>query len=112
MFSNYSKESILGKKSKCGCSTKSTSIHIPNSESKMDITLVPVNNPTGSQNYIPLINQKVKKSVSFHPNEIIESDFVSESPLEFKGDIFKTFYIGSITVIGLYIVYRIIEKSK
>ena len=107
MFSNYSKESILGKKSKCDCSP--TPVHIP--ESKMDITLVTVNNPTGSQHYIPLLDDKMKKSVSFHPNQMYDSDS-QEDIFSLKGDVFKTFYIGSITIIGLYIVYRLIEKNK
>jgi hypothetical protein len=107
MFSNYKNENILGK-SKCGCSNTSP-INVPSSSMKLEF--VPVYNPSGSQHYIPLLDKK-KKSVSFIPNEIIDTDSDDDYELEMKDDLLKTFYIGSITVVGLYIIYRLIEKRK
>ena len=64
-------------------------------------------------------NKKVKTSI---PKElVIENDEYDDDSNEnnktidifdLENDYVKTFYIGSITVVGLYILYRILDKSK
>jgi hypothetical protein len=110
--------STLGK-SGCGC-TKGTP-YTPSNSAMMDVSFLPIKNTTGTVNYVALIENENKKVKTSIPKElVIENDEYDDSNennktidiFDLENDYVKTFYIGSITVVGLYILYRILDKSK
>jgi hypothetical protein len=86
----------------------------------MDVSFHPVLNTTGSINYVPLVDDdsaKKKANNFILPTTSVFDDYESDSDSDDDVDMFdlsndyvKTFYIGSITVVGLYILYRIIDR--
>jgi hypothetical protein len=115
--------SALGK-SGCGCAKGNP--YTPSNTGVMDISFHPVKNTTGTVNYVALIENENEKAKIVIPKELdIEdetddscSDYSNENNtktidvFDLENDYVKTFYIGSITVVGLYILYRILDKSK
>jgi len=111
--------SILGKPN---C-TKSNP-YIPSTIGTLDVYFHPIKNPSGTVNYVALV-EKDDENVVIPSNMVLDKDDISdeiESEYEKtteKNDIFsldndyiKTFYIGSITVVGLYILFRILDKTR
>jgi hypothetical protein len=115
--------SALGK-SGCGCA-KGTPF-TPSNSGIMDVSFLPVKNTTGTVNYVALIENENEKAKISIPKELIVEDETDDSCsddsnknntktvdiFDLENDYVKTFYIGSITVVGLYILYRILDKSK
>lgn len=115
--------SALGK-SNCGFGKGSH--YSPSITSAMDVSFHPIKNSTGSVNYVALIeNDETNKSIISPFDKNIE-DTMSETSetsetndtintndiFSLDNDYVKTFYIGSITVVGLYILFRILDKTK
>jgi len=72
---------------------------------------------TTPTNYVALIESKEKEEPSFKQlydagNIYSEGPLVTpkENPFSLGKDPIKTFYIGSVTVVGLFILYRILTK--
>jgi hypothetical protein len=111
--------SALGK---TGCSCAKGKPYIPSNNSSMDVSFHPIKNTTGTFNYVALIENENEKSKIVIPKELKAEDedcTYSDNAIMNTNDIFnldndyiKTFYIGSITVVGLYILYRILDKTK
>ena len=113
--------SALGK-SGCGCAKGN--LYTPSNSGIMDVSFLPIKNTTGTVNYVALIDNENKKAKISIPKdmEIEDDDSCSDDSNEnntkiidmfdLENDYMKTFYIGSITVVGLYILYRILDKSK
>ena len=85
----------------------------------------PIKNTTGTMNYVALVENENEKAKIVIPKDMAIEDEYDEDescnvPLNTKttdifdleNDYVKTFYIGSITVVGLYILYRILDKRK
>jgi hypothetical protein len=124
-------ESSSSVKSNCGCAK--TNPYTPSTTNAMDVSFHPIKNESGTQHYIALIendNENVKIPSNMKINDSSDSSKSSKSSnssdssdsldsSDYKKDEFnldneyiKTFYIGSITVVGLYILFRIIDKSR
>jgi hypothetical protein len=113
--------SALGKSS-CGCAKGNP--YTPLNSSSMDVSFHPIKNTTGTVNYVALVENENDKLKIVIPKELkVEEDDTDESSIDestintndlfnLENDYVKTFYIGSITVVGLYILYRILDKSK
>jgi hypothetical protein len=117
--------SALGKSS-CGC-TKGNP-YTPSNSGIMDVSFLPIKNTTGTANYVALIDNENEKSKISIPKEMsIEDEYEDYNScseysdenntklpdmFDLENDYVKTFYIGSITIVGLYILYRILDKSK
>jgi hypothetical protein len=112
--------SALGK-SNCGCAKGNP--YTPSITSTMDVSFQPIKNSTGSVNYVALIeNDETNKNITslFDKNTedtISDTSEINDSTntndiFSLDNDYVKTFYIGSITVIGLYILFRILDKTK
>lgn len=126
MFSSI-QSSDLGK-SNTGC-IKGNSYKSSDSNS-MNVSLVPIKNISGNMNFVPLIENKNETLKITIPSDIynennIDSDSDSNSDSDkdstninaigifnLDNDYIKTFYIGSITVVGLYVLFRILDKRK
>jgi hypothetical protein len=120
MYSSIESSSLV--KSSCGCAKSNP--YYPSTTNKMDVSFHPVKNESGTQHYIALIendNENVKIPLNVKINDSLESinSLDSVDSLDYKKDEFnldndyiKTFYIGSITVVGLYILFRILDKSR
>ena len=103
----------------------------PTPKPAIDITFKPVQNPAGNMNFVPIvetddesiskINTKgllvselnKKEPLTMLSPESIDEDDEDKNPDLFSlgDDPIKTFYIGSITVVGLFILYRMLTKK-
>jgi hypothetical protein len=115
--------SALGK-SGCGCAKGNP--YTPSNSGIMDVSFLPIKNATGTVNYVALIENENEKAKISIPKELVVEDDIDDSCsddsnknntktidiFDLENDYVKTFYIGSITVVGLYILYRILNKSK
>jgi len=115
--------SALGK-SGCGCAKGNP--YTPSNSGIMDVSFLPIKNATGTVNYVALIENENEKAKISIPKELVVEDEMYDSCsddsnenntktidiFDLENDYVKTFYIGSITVVGLYILYRILDKSK
>ena len=116
--------SALGKSS-CGCAKGNP--YTPSNSGIMDVSFLPIKNTSGNVNYMALIENENEKAKIVIPKEMeVEDDDSVDSCsddsnknntkmsdiFDLENDYVKTFYIGSITVVGLYILYRILDKSK
>jgi hypothetical protein len=113
--------SALGKSS-CGCAKGNP--YTPSNSSNMNVSFHPIKNTTGTMNYVALVENENEKAKIVIPKEMSiedEDDTCSGSSIsnlnttdifDIDNDYVKTFYIGSITVVGLYILYRILDKRK
>ena len=109
----------------------------PKQNPALDILFKPIKNPAGNVNYVPLVSTEEDKDkdkdeddsefVSI-PSETVEPVIQEEMTtcaapdagddnknpnniFSLGGDPIKTFYIGSITVVGLFILYRMLTKK-
>jgi hypothetical protein len=120
MYSSIESSSLV--KSNCGCAKSNP--YYPSTTNTMDVSFHPVKNESGTQHYIALIendNENVKIPLNMKINDSLDSvdSLESSDPLNYKkyefnldNDYIKTFYIGSITAVGLYILFRILDKSR
>lgn len=93
---------------------------------KMDVTFRPLTQPNGYKQYVALIETeeelviKDDESVGCQEEEYKADSIYSpttapvepKDPFSLGGDPIKTFYVGSITVLGLYLLYRLLNRSK
>ena len=114
MYSSIESSSV---KSNCGCAKSNP--YYPSTTNTMDVSFHPVKNESGTQHYIALIendNEKVKIPLNMKINDSMDSieykDDYKKDEFNLDNDYIKTFYIGSITVVGLYILFRILDKSR
>ena len=108
----------------------------PTSIPKIEVSFVPVKNERSSiPNYIAIIdddnhiglpidepevvNSGTEFSKLYKKGEIYATPTPNEDDDQPQNDIFslgkdpvKVFYVGSITIVGLYILYRILSKTK
>ena len=121
MFSTIHSSS-LGK-SNCGSAIGNP--YTPSTTSTINVSFRPMKNTTGNMNYIALIEND-NENIIIPPDmkgdneyEDSYSDTITDNINTNTNDIFymnndyvKTFYIGSITVVGLYILFRILDRTK
>jgi hypothetical protein len=103
------------------------SSYTPSKNSQMDVSFRPLTQPSGVVQYVALIESEETLRESEYTSECdcngkCDGTCKSEKALATtpkKPDIFslgkdpiKTFYIGSVTVLGLFILYRILNKTK
>ena len=86
-------------------------------DSKDDYT--PLNILNGTPSGVPLDVSRVTLPINQLKSTVIKDDRSNSNVHQCKKDEFsldndyiKTFYIGSITVVGLYILFRILDKSR
>ena len=116
--------SALGK-SGCGCAKGNP--YTPSNSSNMNVSFHPIKNTTGTMNYVALVENENEKANIVIPKDMVIEDEHDEDDtcnvpsntnsnttdiFDLENDYVKTFYIGSITVVGLYILYRILDKRK
>ena len=116
--------SALGKS---GCGYAKGNPYTPSNSSNMNVSFHPIKNTTGTVNYVALVENENEKAKIVIPKDMsIEgedddtcsgssnsnSDTNTTDIFYLENDYVKTFYIGSITVVGLYILYRILDKRK
>ena len=120
--------SVLGKPNCANSKPYSPSIM-----SNMEVSFRPVKNESGNVNFIALIEKDGEETKI--PKEMDIGEYYDKSDnkcankyltysslyndntnnydvLDLNNNYIKTFYIGSITVVGLYILYRILDKTK
>ena len=93
---------------------------------KMDVSFRPLTQPDGYKQYVALIETeeelviKDDESVGCEQEEYktdtiyapTTSPTAPKDPLSLGGDPIKTFYVGSITVLGLYLLYRLLNRTR
>lgn len=98
----------------------------PTNFPKMDVSFRPLTQPDGKKQYVAIIDTeeelviKDDKSVSCQEEEYkagaiyapTTTPAESKDPFSLGGDPIKTFYAGSITVLGLYLLYRLLNRTK
>jgi hypothetical protein len=65
-------------------------------------------------NYIVMLDENKHKEIVVEKNEEVDYQpmkFTRDKPLN-NNNMVTTFYIASVTVVGLFIVYRMIQKSR
>lgn len=88
----------------------------------MDVSFKPVKTPNGNANYIAILENDDENIMV--PDNEYDNKSESESDTSYNinhsdnldiytlgNDSIKSFYIGSITVVGLFILYRILDKT-
>jgi hypothetical protein len=97
----------------------------------MDVSIIPVKGTEGNANYITVLdhNEDIVIPQYMHIDE--EPDILSQLDLQSQNaddlteekknqksifsigdDYINNFYIGSVTVVGLFILFRILQKTK
>jgi hypothetical protein len=92
---------------------------------KMDVSFRPLTQPGGSTQYVAIIETEEKliiKDDDCQEEEEEEEEEEKEEdntdtrelkdPFSLGGDPIKTFYVGSITILGLYLLYKILNRAK
>jgi len=82
---------------------------------QMDVSFRPLTQPSGKIQYVALIeSEETLREMDNHEENAAVSETIPPKPDIFSlgKDPIKTFYIGSVTVIGLFILYRILNKNK
>jgi len=122
MFSS-TPSSTLGKSNCLKCKP-----YIPSfmdSMDSMNISFKQAKNSAGNVNFVAIVendDENIELPKDMQIDEEADKLYENEkiySPSEKEPDIFsldndyiKTFYVGSITVVGLYILFRILNKTK
>lgn len=99
----------------------------PSNVPKTDVVFRPIKQPSGNVQYVALIDSK-EEIIEEEEEETGENTEFKQlyksgniyattqpgvdkkDPFSFGDDPIKTFYIGSITAVGLFILYRILTK--
>ena len=91
---------------------------------KMDVSFRPLTQPDGYKQYVALI--ETEEELVIKDDESVgcqEEEYKADSiytpttvppkdPFSLGGDPIKTFYVGSITVLGLYLLYKILNRTR
>lgn len=106
-----------------------STLYSPSTVPKTDVTFREIKHPTGNVNYVAFIGSVEddiiedtededaytddESSELYEKKEIYNPLATSASPTIFSlgDDPIKTFYIGSVTVVGLFILYRMLIKK-
>jgi hypothetical protein len=83
------------------------------------ISFLPVKNEKGNFNYIPVTpattksdtNELAYKTANIPSFDVPPEDNNRLNRFSIGEDMIKTFYVGSVTVVGLFILYRLLQKS-
>lgn len=88
----------------------------------MDVEFIPMKNASGNAAYVAVLESKEEYVIDgnqrgftelYKDNEIYAQDDTDpDDPYSLGNDPIKIFYIGSITVVGLFILFRILSKTK
>jgi len=104
----------------------------PTLVNKMDVLFKSVQQPNGNKTYIALVDDlndedaplnnnctvadtefsKLYKQGEIYATPTPTNDDENDDIFSLGNDSIKIFYIGSITVVGLYILFRILSKTK
>jgi len=89
----------------------------PTNIPKMDVSFRPLTQPGGSTQYVAIIETEeelVIKDDDCEEEEEEDNTATRElkDPFSLGGDPIKTFYVGSITILGLYLLYKILNRAK
>ena len=98
------------------------------SKNTMDVSIVPVKNPDGNANYITLLDHEDDFEIpqymqieetpldlfsqSDEPESYSEETKNQLSAFSIGDSSINRFYIGSVTVVGLFILFRLLQKTK
>lgn len=85
---------------------------------KMDVSFRPLTQPGGSTQYVAII--ETEEELVIKDDDCLEEEEEEhgaatrepKDPFSLGGDPIKTFYVGSITVLGLYLLYKILNRAK
>jgi len=99
----------------------------PTTPPKMEVLFRPLTQPDGYKQYVALIETEEELVIKDDSISCPEDEYranpiyapamattppaVPKDPLSLGGDPINTFYIGSITVLGLYLLYRILDRK-
>jgi hypothetical protein len=84
------------------------------------ISFLPVKNANGNFNYVPVTKTDTASDdpILYKTANIPTPAFATPPPDDDKlnrfnigDDMIKTFYVGSVTIVGLFILYRLLQKS-
>ena len=113
-----------------------TCTYQPSTIPTTNVTFRPLTQPDGNKQYVALLETEEELILSdedtilpeeeereapheklYHNRDIYASTSSPSSakypdPFSLGNDPIKTFYIGSVTVVGLYILYRILTKTR
>jgi hypothetical protein len=114
----------LGKSNCSNCKS-----YNPSTVDTMNVSFKPIKNSCGNTNFIAVVeedneiinipkdmqiddeSEELYKTGNIYAN-INEEDDNKNNIFSLNNDYVKTFYIGSVTVVGLYILFRILNKTK
>lgn len=91
-----------------------TTAFVPENVDKQQIVIETDNTNMSSDIYVLLHDKKDKlnREISKHEDTRMNYKNMEFKPKKSETNFTTTFYIGSLTVLGLFIVYRMIQKSK
>ena len=96
---------------------------------KMDVSFRPLTQLDGYKQYVALIEteeelvikddesvgcqeEEYKADTIYAPTTTPAGGADPKDPFSLGGDPIKTFYVGSITVLGLYLLYKLLNRAK
>ena len=96
---------------------------------KLDVSFRPLTQPGGNKQYVALIEteeelvikddesvgcqeEEYKADTIYAPTTTPAGGADPKDPFSLGGDPIKTFYVGSITVLGLYLLYKLLNRAK
>ena len=91
-----------------------TAAFVPEIVDKQKIVIETDNKNMSNDIYVLLDDKKdrLEREISKNENAKIDYENMEFKPKTNNTNVTTTFYIGSLTVLGLFIVYRMIQKSK
>jgi hypothetical protein len=91
-----------------------TTVFVPEIVDKQQIVIETDNKNMSSDIYVLLDDKKdrLEREIAKNENAKIDYENMEFKPKINNTNVTTTFYIGSLTVLGLFIVYRMIQKSK
>jgi hypothetical protein len=92
----------------------STTAFVPEIVDKQQIVIETDNKNMSNDIYVLLDDKKqqVEREIAKHETPRMNYETMEFTKKQNQPNFVTTFYIGSLTVLGLFIVYRIIQKSK
>ena len=113
----------LGKSNCSNCKS-----YKPSAVDNMNVSFKPIKNPCGNTNFIAIVEEdnefiNIPKDMQIDDDSEelynngniyanVDSDDNKKNIFSLDNDYVKTFYVGSVTVVGLYILFRILNKTK
>jgi len=91
-----------------------TRAFVPEIVDKQEIVIETDNKNMSSDIYVLLDDKKerLNREIAKHQDAHLNYENMQFTPKKSETNFTTTFYIGSLTVLGLFIVYRMIQKSK